>query len=249
VKVIAAYNFKGGVGKTAAAVNLAQLAADSGARTLLWDLDAQGAATWYFRVKPKVKGGGKALVQRKRELDDVVKGTDFEGLDLVPADFSYRHMDLYLDGTKKPQRRLARILKPLRKEYDWVILDCPPGAGLLFESIFEAVDALVVPVIPTTLSVRGLDQLDQLDRMLERAKVGAAVLPFCSMVDRRKKLHREVVEQLHQDRPTMLRASIPSASVVERMGVERAPVNVFAPRTKAAAAYRDLWDEVQGRLA
>ena len=74
MKVVATYNIKGGVGKTSTAVNLAYLAARDGLRTLLWDLDPQGSATYLFRVKPKVKGGGKALVAGKRTLDDGDQG-------------------------------------------------------------------------------------------------------------------------------------------------------------------------------
>ena len=114
MKVLASYNIKGGVGKTATAVNLAHLAAADGARVLVWDLDPQGATSFYFRVKPKVKGGSKGLVRGKRALDDAIKGTDFEHLDLVPADFSYRNMDLELDATKKPTRRLAQLIRPLK---------------------------------------------------------------------------------------------------------------------------------------
>ena len=100
MKTLACYNIKGGVGKTAAAVNLAYLAAQCGLRTLVWDLDPQAAATFYLRVKPKVKGSGKVL-KGKRDLDDVIKGSDFPLLDLLPADFSYRNMDLRLEDAKK----------------------------------------------------------------------------------------------------------------------------------------------------
>ena len=98
-RVLATYNIKGGVGKTSAAVNLAYLAARGGARTLLWDLDPQGGSTYLLRVKPKVRGGGRKLVRGKSAIDALIKGTDYDGLDLLPADFSYRHMDLALDGT------------------------------------------------------------------------------------------------------------------------------------------------------
>src|SRR3954454_20652644 len=101
MKVMATYNIKGGVGKTSAAVNLAALAAADGFRTLLWDLDPQAAATFLFRIKPKVRGGAAKLVRGQSEVGDLLKGTDIEGLDLLPADFSYRHMDLELDGTKR----------------------------------------------------------------------------------------------------------------------------------------------------
>ena len=161
MKVLACYNIKGGVGKTAAAVNLAWLAARDGARTLVWDLDPQGAATFYFRIKPKVKGGAKDLLRRKRPMPDAVKGTDYEGLDLVPADFSYRNMDLVLDRVKHPASRLHKVLKAIRSNYDIVFLDCPPSISIVSESVFHAANALLVPTIPTTLSLRSLAQLVQ----------------------------------------------------------------------------------------
>ncbi|HEX8582199.1 MAG TPA: ParA family protein [Acidimicrobiales bacterium] len=244
MRVLATYSIKGGVGKTAAAVNLAYLASRDGARTLLWDLDPQGAATWLFRVKPRVKGGGSALVRGRRDLGDAIKGTDFDGLDLLPADFSYRHLDLELDGAKKPRARLARLLAPLRHEYDVVLLDCPPSISLVSESVFRAAATLLVPLVPTTLSLRTLDQLHA---FLDGGRAqGPAVLAFFSMADRRKRLHREVMATLPGARPGVLQSAVPSSTEVERMGLHRAPVPVFAPRSRAAAAYEELWREVQG---
>ena len=118
---LAVYNIKGGVGKTSTAVNLAYLAAQRGQRTLLWDLDPQAAATFIFRVRPRVKGGGKRVVRATRPIETALKATDFPGLDLLPADFTYRHMDLLLDQAKHPAQRLQRVLEPLRDEYDLVV--------------------------------------------------------------------------------------------------------------------------------
>lgn len=159
MKVIAAYSIKGGVGKTSTAVNLAYLAAQSGYRTLVWDLDPQGASSYYFRVKPKIKGGSKELIAGERELDGLIKATDFENLDLLPADFSFRNLDLVLDTRKKPTQRLKKLLQPLSDSYDFIFLDCPPNISLLSEAIFETSDILLSPIIPTTLSLRTLEQL------------------------------------------------------------------------------------------
>jgi chromosome partitioning protein len=241
--VLATYNIKGGVGKTSAAVNLAYLAAREGARTLLWDLDPQGASTYLFRVKPKVKGGGGKLVRGKSDVEALIKGTDHERLDLLPADFSYRHMDLALDASKRPTRRLARVLEPLDGAYDYVFLDCPPSISLVSESVFEAADALLVPIIPATLSSRTFEQLEEL------VDGGPRVLAFFSMVDGRKRLHRELIASMSDVMPGVSDVVIPAASAVELMGVERAPVVLTAPRSPGAKGYVGLWARVRAALA
>ncbi len=246
MKVLATYNIKGGVGKTSAAVNLAALAAKDGLRTLLWDLDPQGSATFLFRVKPKVRGGVRKLIERRSDVEDLLKGTDVEGLDLLPADFSYRHMDLVLGGTRRPEARLAKLLTPVAEEYDLAILDCPPSISLVSESVFETADALLVPLIPATLSVRTFEQL--LHFVGEQLADPPEIVAFFSMVDRRKRLHREVVEGLGRAYKQIATSAIPSASDVERMGLRRAPLVEFAPGSAAARAYVALWEETVGRL-
>jgi chromosome partitioning protein len=257
MRIYATYNIKGGVGKTTTAVNLAYLAAEAGLRTVLWDLDPQGAASFMFRIKPKVKGGGRALISGKRALDDAIKGTDFDNLDLIPADFTYRNMDLLLDlrDTKpadtpggKPARKLSKLLAPLGAEYDAVFLDCPPSVSLVSENVLHAADIIVVPLIPTTLSVRTLDQLSGFIDEFKGHR--PEILAFFSMVDRRKKLHKEITEKLTAERDDVVKTVIPSLSVIETMSVERAPVPVFAASSAAAKAYRALWADVRaGQLS
>jgi len=243
MKILATYNIKGGVGKTATAVNLAYLAALEGARTLVWDLDPQGAATFYFRIKAKVKGGGGRLIRGKRDLDSLIRGTDFTGLDLLPADFSYRHMDLALDRTKSPEKRLARLLRPLAHDYDFVFLDSAPSISLVSESIFAASDALLVPTMPTPLAMRTLAQLR---RHLEKeGPKGIQVLPFFCMTDRRKALHRQICDAVEGRPFPFLATEVPYSSLVEQMGIRRAPLPTFARRSAPADAYRALWREVR----
>jgi cellulose biosynthesis protein BcsQ len=231
------------VGKTSAAVNLAYLAARAGAPTLIWDLDPQGGSTYLFRVRPKIRGGGRRLLRDAEAAGAAIKGTDHPGLDLLPADFSYRHMDLALDRFKRPTRRLARVLAPLRAEYEYVFLDCPPSISLVSESVFEAADVLLVPIIPATLSARTFEQLSRV--------VGGAcdVLAFFSMLDVRRALHREVMASVRSGYGvTMLGAAIPSDEQIERMGVERDVVAAYAPRSPGAVAYEALWLDVRRRL-
>ncbi len=245
MKILATYSIKGGVGKTTAAVNLAYEAARTGARVLLWDLDPQGAATFFLRVKAHVRGGAQRLVGARGSLDADLHATDYPGLHIIPADFSLRHLDLHLDDAKRPTKRLAALLEPLAERYDVAILDCPPGITLTSESVFAAVDALLVPTIPTTLSARTLEQLAG---FLADNPGGPLMMPFASMVDRRKKLQRDLVAGLAAGTPGSLATVIPNASVVEQMGVERAPVAAYAPSSPAAAAFRALWAEVAARL-
>jgi chromosome partitioning protein len=246
MKILATYNIKGGVGKTATAVNIAYLAAREGYRVLLWDLDPQAAASFLFRVRPRVKGGGKALIAGKRPVDDAIKATDFDNLDLLPADFTYRNLDLHLDSEKKPGTRLRSLLTPLRREYDLVVLDCPPSISLLSENVLHAADLLLVPLIPTTLSVRTLDQLTGFIAGFDGKK--PKILAFFSMIDRRKRLHREIAEELPAARKDVAATVIPALSAIERMSVQRAPVTAAAPRSQAARYYGDLWQETRDLL-
>ncbi len=243
MKLLATYNFKGGVGKTATAVNVAYMAAADGAPTLVWDLDPQGAATFTFRIRPKVKGGSKRVL--RGELDGAIRATDFDGLDLLPADFSYRTLDVRLNGSRDPAELLGECLHPLRKSYELVVLDCAPSISATAEGVFGVVDALLAPTIPTPLSLRTLAKLLQHLKGRERRPL---VLPFFCMVDKRKKLHREVCAYARREELGFLETEIPYSSAVERMGIERRPLGTFAAGDKAAVAYRSLWEEIRGRL-
>jgi len=165
----------------------------------------------------------------------------------MPADFSYRNLDFDLDSTKRPTDRIRRLIAPLKKEYDLVVLDCPPSVSLVSENVVHACDVLLVPLIPAMLSVRTYDQLiDFVDTMEGRKP---QVMGFLSMVDRRKKSHREFTERLPNDRASVVPETIPSRVVIEQMAHERAPVPQFAPGSSATTAYEALWARVQSRLA
>lgn len=245
MKIVASFSIKGGVGKTTAAINLAYEAAATGARTLLWDLDPQGAATYLMRLAPLIKGGADRLAGSHGALERHIHGTEQTGLEMVPSDFSLRNLDLFLDDIKRPRRRLRSLLDPLADRYDVAILDCPPGITLASESVLRAADFLVVPTIPTTLSKR---MLDQLTAFLADMRDPPTLLTFASMVDRRKGLHADVINDLEATTPGYLPTVIQNTTVIERMGVERAAVRAYAPNSAAAVAFRDLWRDIAGRL-
>ena len=243
--VIALYNIKGGVGKTAAAVNLAYLSAKDDRTTLLFDLDPQSAATFYFRIKPGLRSKTRKLLKGQKSILGSIKGTDYDGLDMIPSDFAFRKLDIWLDHCKKSTHQLSKVLKPLKKQYDMIFLDCPPNITLLSENVFRAADMLLVPTIPTVLSVRTLKQLQN---FLKRKKYPSELLPFCSMVEKRKKIHREIMEELNAMNSRLLSTTVPYLAEIEKMGLKRAPLAEFAPSSRAANSYQALWNEVQSKI-
>jgi len=240
---LALYSNKGGVGKTAAAVNLSYLAAQQGAKTLICDLDPQSSATYYFRVKPKLKTGTKGFIKGGNKVNKSIKGTDYENLDLLPADFSLRNLDVTFDKLKRSKQRLSKIIDPFKDKYDLIILDCPVTISILAENIFNAVDYTLVPLIPTTLSVRTYKQLLSFCR---KNKYDAGkIYAFFSMVDKRKKMHKELMAMMLKEFNGVLRSLIPYLSQIERMGIEREPVVASAPGSVASKSYQNLWEKIQ----
>lgn len=243
--VIAVYHIKGGVGKTATAVNLSYLSAMDGNKTLLCDMDPQGSSTFYFRIRANSKFNTKKLLKGGKHVDRSIRGTDFPWLDLLPADFSYRNIDIALDDMKKSRHRIRQVLKPLRKEYDNIFIDCPPNITLLSENIFFAADYILVPLIPTTLSHLSLQQLYNF--LEEIGESRSKIMVFFSMVEKRKKMHWQLMRQLIKKKG-VLPSLIPYLADIEKMGIYRQPVCAALPHSTAAVAYNDLWQEISKRI-
>jgi cellulose biosynthesis protein BcsQ len=246
MKIIAVTNIKGGVGKTTTAVNLAYLCAASGHATVLWDLDPQGAATYILRCEAVDGATAKKLVAGKRVLPELLVHAGYDGLDVIPAHFSYRNFDVHLSDTKRPTERLLMMSGPLREKYDVLFMDCPPGITLLSENVLRAADAVVVPLLPAPLSVRTLVELNEFIRQEGWSDI--AVLPFFSMVDRRRSLHHDFIESTRKQFPSILHAEIRYASDIERMSVRRAPLPAYSPGSEEGQWYSSLWTEVAKRI-
>ena len=246
MKIIAVTNIKGGVGKTTTAVNLAFLSAAVGRPTLLWDLDPQGAATFTLRSTPNEHTSAKKLVSGKRAPCELIVTSEYPGLDVLPADFSYRKFDVHLSRRKHPTERLLKMSRSLRDLYATLFLDCPPGISLLSESVLRAADVVIVPLLPTPLSVRMLAELK--DFIAEEGWSDLLFLPFFSMVDRRKSLHHEVIAATRTQFPFLLATEIPYASAIERMSLRRAPLPAYAPGSPEGRTYAALWTEIAARM-
>lgn len=246
MQTMAVYNIKGGVGKTAAAVNLAWLAAESGLYTLLIDLDAQGGASWYLQAD---ENGAKArkLVDGSTPIGRLVQPSAYERLSVIPADFSFRSLDVLLKKEDRPRQVLRKLLKPLSEQYQLIVLDCPPTISYLADAVFDAADLLAVPVVPTHLSLRALEQLRE---YFESRKLEPSLIkPFYSMADRRRLLHNELLDHPPGSMSGRFKTVIPYSSMIERMGEYQAPVTAFAPSSHVASlAYRALWLETRRAL-
>lgn len=240
--VIALYNLKGGVGKTASCVNLAYLAAADGYKTLLWDIDPQGSSSFYYKAKPKAHPGIKKLISKDGHLEDAILSTDFELLDIIPADNSAKSFDIMLEEMKSSKNKIKNVLKPFDQEYDFVFIDCPPGFSALSENIFSAADIVLMPVIPTTLSIRTYNMVK--DYFKEKDLDIKKMMCFFTMADLRKNLHNEIMEELYKDK-RFFQNYIPYLSDVEKMGIHKAPIMEFANSSYAATCYRELWTEIK----
>ena len=238
--IISLFNLKGGVGKTASAVNFAYLSAQDGFNTLLWDIDPQGSSSFYFKAKQKYKGGIKKLLSNDLDLDEAVMETDYPKLELVAADLSAKSMDVMMEEFRTTKKKLKSILSSLSKKYDFIFIDSPPGLSALSENVFHASDVVLMPIIPTTLSVRTYHMVKDYfkDKELDMSKM----MCFFTMVDLRKNLHNEVMTELYKDK-RFFENYIPYLSDVEKMGIHRGPIESFARSSYAAKCYRELWDE------
>jgi len=241
MRTIAVYSLKGGVGKSTFTVNLAWASATlSARRTLLWDLDPQAAASWLLDPAAVQRDAARAVFARDVEPHTLCQPTPITRLDLLAADPSLRGLERQLFDLGK-RKRLARLLDRLDKSYDRILLDCPPGLMETSEQVLHAADLLIVPVVPSPLARKSLDDL--VAHLIERGGRHPPILPVFSMVDRRRKLHVAALEH-YPDWPF-----IPYESAVEQMGIRRRPLGAFAPASPAARQFGTLWAAIERRLA
>lgn len=247
MNIIACYNIKGGVGKTVTAVNLAYIASRQGAKTLLWDLDPQGAASYYFQTeKTKNKRNAGSAMRQQSTISSHIESTPYKNLEIIPAGNSYQNLDQLLGQTKRSERKLSNVLQNIMRKYDFIFLDCLPNINMLSDNIFHSSDILLIPTPPSPMPLRTLAQIKKIK--VDDPKRFPRLLPFFSMVDDSKPMHRSIMERATNQANGMLKTTVPYATDIERMGLERKPVALFSPSSPAARNYDIFWAELMSKI-
>lgn len=239
MRILASYHHKGGVGKTTTAVALAAHAAVSGSRTLLWDLDPQGAATRLAGADRGTDGDAASLLLGRGDPTEHAVDTSWPRLELLPADLSLRTVDR--DIGPRTRGLLRDALERTAGRYDVVVLDCPPSVSSAAEAVIRAADLVLVPLTAGPLAWSAYaDLFAQVDEVT--AGEGPPVLAFLTMVDRRKRLHRDLVEDLEGAADGLSGVHVPTDSRVERMALDDEPLRAVVTG-RAGRAYGQLWEQ------
>lgn len=247
-RIITIANQKGGVGKTATAVNLGAYLAAHGKRTLLIDFDPQAHATLGLGFDfENVPLSIYNVIAGEAEPAAAVKKTTVFGFDVLPATPALAGAAIELVGVKNREFLLEEAIKKLRSHYDFILIDSPPTLGLLTVNGIVAAKELIIPVQCEFLALNGLTQLlstielvsANLDRTPERV---AALL---TMYDRRNRLNREIVKRIRREFPGhVFDAVIPRNVSLAEAPEKGRPILHFAPESQGAKAYRQLAQEL-----
>lgn len=238
---LAVFNLKGGVGKTTTAVNLAYEAASQGYKTILWDLDPQGASTWYLKDDTD-KLRTKRMIKGRQPIGDFIRSSKYKNLSLLPASVSQRHADIHLHEGKQDGWNLKNIVSALSETYELLVIDCPPSFSILAEQVINASEIVICPTIPSPLSINTIESMLQLFKKnnLDRKKLHI----LFSLVDIRRKSQKNILLNPPVDLPGILKHYIPYNTLLEKMATHRSPLKVYSPQSTINLSYENILDEV-----
>jgi chromosome partitioning protein len=242
-QTIACANQKGGVGKTTTVVNLASYLALAGARILVIDLDPQGNATSGLGVDRARDSSVYDAVIDAVALDELTVETQVEGLLLVPSSIALAGAEVELAPIEQRERRLDRLIEPIKDQYDYVFIDCPPSLGLLTVNALTAADSVLIPIQSEYYALEGLSQLVATVRLVrEHLNPGLAIKgAVLTMYDNRTNLSADVAREVRNhlgDR--VYQTVIPRSVRLSEAPSHGVPVHLYAPTSKGAKAYEAL---------
>ena len=250
-KVFAITNQKGGVGKTTTAVNLGAYMAVLGKKVLVLDNDPQGNATSGLGLKKsEIKKCIYDVLISEIPIEEVILPTQVPNLEAVPATIRLAGAEAELVGMMARDQRLRRSVEPVRNNYDYILIDCPPSLGNLTLNALAAADAVIVPIQCEYYALEGLSQLMKTLQLVQKYSnptltVEGVVL---TMYDHRTNLSQQVAEEVRnyfQDR--VYNAVIPRNIRLSEAPSHGLPINLYDGRSKGAESYFELAKEVINR--
>lgn len=250
-RVVAISNQKGGVGKTTTAVNLSAALAERGRRVLVVDVDPQGnASSGLGHPQVNVTAGVYDVIMGYRDFASVVIRTDHDNLHILPASADLVGAEVELVGAEDRERRLRKILAPLRDVYDDILIDCPPSLGLLTINALVASDAVLIPLQVEYFAMEGLGQLLRTISLVRKGlnpdlkREGILI----TMTDQRNNLCREVEDQARN----LFGEGVLTTVIPRNVRLGEAPsfgkaIVHYDPKSTGAQAYIDLAEEILRR--
>ncbi|WP_394342438.1 ParA family protein [Rothia uropygialis] len=251
-RVIAMVNQKGGVGKTTSTINLGAALAELGRRVLMVDFDPQGALSAGFGVNPHELDTTiyNVMMDRKVEVHEAVRTTDFENIDLLPANIDLSAAEVQLVNEVAREQVLSSALTKLKEEYDVILIDCQPSLGLLTVNALTAADGVIIPLICEFFALRAVALLvDSIEKVQDRLNPDLQIDGvLATMFDSRTLHSKEVIARIIDafgDKvfDTVIKRTVkfPDATVSAE------PILSYAPTHTGSVAYRELAKELISR--
>ncbi len=250
-RILAIANQKGGVGKTTTAINLSAELARSGRRVLLVDIDPQGNATTGLGMeKASIVACMYDVIIKSTPLAEIIRDTRIEGLHIAPSTLNLAGAEIELVSAMSRELRLRNALTASLERYDHIFIDCPPSLGLLTLNAMSAADALIVPIQAEYFALEGLGQLTHVIELVRshlnpQVRIAGVLI---TMFDGRTNLATQVVDEVEKYFPQLAFSTrIPRSIRLSEAPSHGAPIALFDPKGKGAAAYAALAEEVLAR--